>query len=269
MGVTFPNESAEHRAARNQLLDQEIALRRQVEAVAAARRALPPGGLVPTDYVFQGLGQDQTPTAIRLSELFAPGRDTLITYNYMFPRAAQDPRPLPGDGAIAEMAKAESPCPSCTAFLDGLDGAAQHIEGLGFNLVVIAKAPLERLVAVARDREWRNLRLLSTAGTTFKRDYHSELPDGTPAPMLTVFQRRDDGIRHFWSAEMNYTQPDAGQDPRGNDMLSTLWNAIDLTPEGRPEGYMERFEYLPAVGAKPSKTQILPVTRTTRATASR
>jgi len=43
------------------------------------------------------------------------------------------------------MAKAESPCPSCTAFLDGLDGAARHIEGLGFNLVVIAKAPSARL----------------------------------------------------------------------------------------------------------------------------
>jgi predicted dithiol-disulfide oxidoreductase (DUF899 family) len=255
MRITFPNETAAHRAARDQLLNQEILLRRQVEAVAAARRALPPGGLVPTDYVFHGLSEDQAPAEIRLSELFAPGRDTLITYNYMFPRAAQDPRPLPTGGEIAKMPKAESPCPSCTAFLDSLDGAAKHIEGLGFNLVVIAKAPLDRLVAVGRDRAWRDLRLISAAGTTFKRDYHSELPDGTPAPMLTVFQRRGDGIRHFWSAEMNYTQPDAGQDPRGNDMLSTLWNAVDLTPEGRPKGYMERFQYPPAVGAKPSKIQ--------------
>jgi len=58
MDVTFPGESAEYRAARNELLGKEIELRRQTEAVAAARRALPPGGEVPEDYVFQGAGGD-------------------------------------------------------------------------------------------------------------------------------------------------------------------------------------------------------------------
>jgi predicted dithiol-disulfide oxidoreductase (DUF899 family) len=53
MPVTFPGESAEYRAARNRLLDQEIELRRVMEAVAEARRRLPPGGVVPQDYVFQ------------------------------------------------------------------------------------------------------------------------------------------------------------------------------------------------------------------------
>lgn len=42
--LNYPNESAEYRAARNALLDAEIALRAQIEAVAAQRRALPPGG---------------------------------------------------------------------------------------------------------------------------------------------------------------------------------------------------------------------------------
>lgn len=49
MAVAFPGESAEYRAARNRLLDQEIGLRRATEAVAAARRRLPPGGIVPRD----------------------------------------------------------------------------------------------------------------------------------------------------------------------------------------------------------------------------
>jgi predicted dithiol-disulfide oxidoreductase (DUF899 family) len=39
----YPNETAEYRAARNALLDDEIALRAHIEAVAAKRRALPAG----------------------------------------------------------------------------------------------------------------------------------------------------------------------------------------------------------------------------------
>jgi predicted dithiol-disulfide oxidoreductase (DUF899 family) len=40
----FPNESADYRRARTALLAEEIALRRQIQRVAAQRRALPPGG---------------------------------------------------------------------------------------------------------------------------------------------------------------------------------------------------------------------------------
>jgi predicted dithiol-disulfide oxidoreductase (DUF899 family) len=55
MSVTFPGESAEYRAARDRLLEHEIELRCAMEAVAAARRALPPGES-PEDYAFQGEG---------------------------------------------------------------------------------------------------------------------------------------------------------------------------------------------------------------------
>src|SRR5215208_6865671 len=58
MTLTFPGESAEYRAARDRLLEREIELRREMEAVAAARRELPPGGVVPEDYVFQGKAAD-------------------------------------------------------------------------------------------------------------------------------------------------------------------------------------------------------------------
>src|SRR5207253_5585096 len=71
--MRFPGESAEYRAARDRLLDQEIELRRAMEAVAVARRALPPGGVVPEDYVFRGALADGTEAGVRLSELFAPG----------------------------------------------------------------------------------------------------------------------------------------------------------------------------------------------------
>ncbi|HET6754286.1 MAG TPA: DUF899 family protein [Jiangellaceae bacterium] len=74
MSMTFPGESAEYRAARDHLLQREIELRRAMEKVAEARRGLPPGAVVPEDYVFQGAGADGAPTEVRLSELFAPGR---------------------------------------------------------------------------------------------------------------------------------------------------------------------------------------------------
>ena len=87
MGISYPGESADYRAARDRLLEQEIQLRREMEAVAAARRALPPGGIVPEDYVFQGTGD------VRLSELFAPGKNSLAIYSFMFPRDPGDDRP--------------------------------------------------------------------------------------------------------------------------------------------------------------------------------
>src|SRR5207302_9959703 len=93
MAITFPGESAEYRAARDRLLEQEIELRRAMEAVAAARRGLPPGGVVPEDYAFQGAGADGAPADIRLSALFAPGKDSLVIYSFMFPRDPGHDRP--------------------------------------------------------------------------------------------------------------------------------------------------------------------------------
>src|SRR5213596_1415780 len=113
MGISFPRESAQYRAARDRLLKQEIELRRATEAVAAARRELPPGGAVPEDYVFQGAGADGAPTDVRLSELFAPGKDSLVIYSFMFPRDPGDTSPGPLAGQTALLPLAEGPCPSC------------------------------------------------------------------------------------------------------------------------------------------------------------
>src|SRR3546814_8995901 len=78
--LSYPHESAEYREARNALLEAEIALRAQAEAVAAQRRRLPPGGKVPEDYVFERLGENGMPEKVRMSELFGP-HDTLILYS--------------------------------------------------------------------------------------------------------------------------------------------------------------------------------------------
>jgi predicted dithiol-disulfide oxidoreductase (DUF899 family) len=242
MGIAFPSESAEYRTARDRLLDREIELRRATEAVAAARRELPPGGVPPDDYVFQGAESDGTPTEVRLSELFAPGKNSLAIYSFMYPRDPGDPRPGPASGQTARLPLGEGPCPSCVALLDQLDGAAEHASQ-HLNLAVVAKAPLPRLVGFAKERGWRRLRLLSSAANTYNRDYHAETAEGAQRPMLTVFHRDGETIRHFWSSELFYAPWDSGQDPRHVGTLEPLWNLFDLTPEGRPPDWDEQLSY--------------------------
>ena len=242
MAVAFPGESAEYRTARNLLLEQEIELRRAMEAVAEARRRLPPGGVVPQDYVFQAHGPDGAPARMRLSELFTPGKNSLAIYSMMFPRAADDTSPGPPGGQTALLPLAEGPCPSCAALLDQLDGAAEHA-GQHVNFAVAAKAPLERLVTFAAERGWRRLRLLSSAGTTYNRDYLAETADGAQQPMLNVFHRDQDTIRHFWGSELFYAPVDPGQEPRHVGTIEPLWNLFDLTRDGRPATWHEQFSY--------------------------
>ena len=242
MSMTFAGESAEYRAARDRLLQGEIELRRAMERVAEARRELPPGAVVPEDYVFQGAGADGAPTDVRLSELFAPGKDSLVIYNFMFPRHSGDDRPGPSGGQTALLPLTEGPCPSCTAMLDQLDGAAEHVSQQ-INLAVVAKSPLPRILTFADERGWRRLRLLSSAGNNFKRDYHGETAAGDQMPMLNVFHRDGDVIRHFWSTELLYAPTDPGQDPRHVGTLEPLWNLFDLTPEGRPPDWEEQLMY--------------------------
>lgn len=226
MGISFPGESTEYRAARDRLLEMESDLRRATEAVAAARRRLPPGGVVPEDYLFQEAGPGGAPQGIRLSELFAPGRDTLAIYSFMFPRALDE----------------DLPCPHCTSFLDAFDGAAEHV-AQRVNLAVVAKASLPRVLAHAAERGWRRLRLLSSAGNTYNRDYFGETEDGAQMPMLNVFSRAGGVVRHSWGSELLYAPPEKGQDPRHVDSIDPQWNLFDLTPEGRGTDWYPELRY--------------------------
>jgi predicted dithiol-disulfide oxidoreductase (DUF899 family) len=242
MSVTFPGESAEYRAARDRLLEQEVDLRRAMEAVAAARRELPHGGAVPQDYVFQGRRADGELGDVRMSEVFEPGKDSLVIYSFMFPRDPGDERPGPAAGQTALLPLAEGPCPSCVALLDQLDGAVEHATQ-HLNLAVVAKAPLERILAFAEERGWRRLRLLSSAANSYNRDYQGETAEGHQRPMLNVFHRDGEVIRHFWGSELFYAPADPGQDPRHVGTLEPVWNLFDLTPEGRPTDWDEQLLY--------------------------
>jgi predicted dithiol-disulfide oxidoreductase (DUF899 family) len=211
--MRFPNESAAYRTARDALLDAEIALRRQIESVAAMRRKLPVGGAIPVDYEFVDAGGRR----VRMSQLFE--RDApLVVYSFMYG---------------PEMRAA---CPSCTSILDALDGEAPHIVQR-VNLAVAAKSPIERILAHARDRGWRNLRLLSSAHNGYNRDYHGEDDNGAQQPALNVFVRSDGAVRHTYGTELLGAKRDAGQDPRHVDAIWPLWSVFDYTPEGRGDFY--------------------------------
>jgi predicted dithiol-disulfide oxidoreductase (DUF899 family) len=242
MSVAFPGESAEYREARDRLLEREIELRRAMEAVAAARRELPPGGVLPEDYVFQGRAEDGKPADVRMSELIAPGKDSLVIYSFMFPRAADDERPGPVGGETARLPLAEGPCPSCTALIDQLEGAAEHASQ-HLNLAVVAKTSLPRLLAFAEERGWSRLRFLSSAGNTYNRDYHGETAEESQLSMLNVFHRDGDTIRHFWGSELFFAPTDADQDPRHVGTIEPLFNLFDLTREGRPSEWEEQLSY--------------------------
>jgi predicted dithiol-disulfide oxidoreductase (DUF899 family) len=242
MNIAFPGESPEYRAARDRLLLKEIDLRRATEAVAAARRELPPGGVVSEDYVFRGRRADGLPTDVRLSALFAPGKDSLVIYSFMFPRDPGDERPGPRTGQTSLLPPSDGPCPSCVALLDQLDGAAEHAAQL-INFAVVAKAPLPHVLAFGEDRGWHHLRLLSSATNTYNRDYLAETADGHQRPMLNVFHRDGETIRHFWGSELFYAPTDPDQDPRHVGTLEPVWNLLDLTPEGRPRVWDEQLSY--------------------------
>ena len=126
-----------------------------------------------------------------------------------------------------------------------LDGAVEHALPR-VNLIVVAKAPIERVLTFAKERGWRRLRLLSSAKNTYNRDYHAEGADGVQRPMLNVFSRDGGQIRHFWSSEMFFAPTDPGQDPRHVGTIEPVWNLFDLTREGRKEDWDEQLQYPPA-----------------------
>jgi predicted dithiol-disulfide oxidoreductase (DUF899 family) len=242
MGVSFPGESAEYRTARDRLLEREIELRRLTEAVAVERRELPPGGAISEDYAFEEIGPDGEPAEVRMSELFTPGKDSLVIYSFMFPRDSRDDRPGPDTGKAASLPLHEGPCPSCVALLDQLDAALRHA-GEHVSFAAVAKAPIEFVADFGAQRGWRWLRLLSSAHNTYNRDYHGEGEAGGQIPILNVFRRDGGTIRHFWASELMFALADPGQDQRHVGALEPVWNLFDLSPEGRPMDWDEQLSY--------------------------
>jgi predicted dithiol-disulfide oxidoreductase (DUF899 family) len=216
--MRFPNESAEYRRAREALLTEEIELRRHIERVAEQRRALPPGGEVKKTYAFKG---ESGPASF--AGLFGDN-NTLVVYSYMFGP------------------QRERPCPMCTSLLSAWDGEVPDIlQRVAF--AVVARSPIERLVAFKRERGWQHLPLYQDLSGEFSRDYHALTENGGDDAAFNVFTRRGGTIRHFWGGEMNGASADPGQDPRGAPDLMPLWTILDVTPQGRGTDWYPKLNY--------------------------
>ena len=226
--VRFPGESQRYRRARNELLRAEIGLRRHIEKVATLRRQLPLGGEVKQDYVFEegapDLADHDAVRQVRMSELFRPGKDSLVLYNFMYGPSMQQP------------------CPMCTSMLDGLHGNVAHATQR-MNFAIVAKSPIRRIRDFARQRGWTNFRILSSAGNTYNHDYHGETADGSQSPSLNVFVRRGQKVHHFYNTELLFAPTEPGQNPRHVDLLWPLWSLFDLTPEGRGTDWYPKLSY--------------------------
>jgi predicted dithiol-disulfide oxidoreductase (DUF899 family) len=215
--IRIPGESAEYREARRRLLAEEIELRRHIERVAAQRRALPTGAEVAGEYLFEG--EDGSTTA--LAGLFGD-KQTLVAYSAMYgPKRAQ-------------------PCPMCTNAVGALEANAADIDQR-ISLVVIAGAPIERLVSWKRSRGWDHIRIYTDLSGAYLKDWFGLLPDGEEVPAFNVFTRRDGTLRHFWTGEI--TTSDPGQDPRGAPDIAPLWTVLDMTPEGRGRDWYPKLDY--------------------------
>ncbi len=187
---------------------------RHREKVAALRRELSQGAVL-QDYVFQDASAEPV-REVRLSELFtAPGR-ALVVYHLMFGK------------------KQQKPCPMCTMWVDGWNGVAHHL-AQNVDVVVVAAADPVALRAYADERGWDRLRLLSCGDNTFKWDLNSEHEDGGQDSTVSVLTKDADGtLRHFYTA---HPWMSAEVRERGIDLLTPVYNVLDLTPQGRGQWY--------------------------------
>lgn len=217
-GFHFPNESDEYRRAREALLAEEIELRRQIQRVAAMRRALPPGGEA-RSYRFL----DENGKEVGLADLF--GRhDTLFTYFWMYGP------------------ERERPCPMCTSFVGSLDIPAPDIEQR-IAIAIVGRSPVSRQLAFARERGWTHLKFYQTVGDDFARDYGGLDAEGDEGAIVTVWQRRGDTVHLFWANEGGFATADPGFDPHLAPDPTPLWNILDWTPGGRGTDWYPKLEY--------------------------
>lgn len=192
---------------------KEKELTRLGDAVSAQRRRLP---MMHMDkpYTFQSETGE-----VSLKDLF-DGRPQLITYHFMF-----GPEATTG-------------CPGCSWVTDAISHPA-HLEARDTSLVLISRAPLEKLLAFKKEMGW-NFRWVSSLGSDFNYDVGATTDDGEEH-MASVFLRDDDDVYRTY-----YT------DQRGVEHLGSHWTYLDLTPYGRqepwedaPDGWPKKDMYWP------------------------
>lgn len=219
LDIRFPGASEEYRAARETLLAEEIRFRRHMTRLAEQRRALPPGPVIEKDYRFRTENGEE----VGLADLF-DGKDTLVTYFWMYGP------------------QRERPCPMCTNWLGAVNGNGADIQQRA-ALKILGRSSVERQLAFAAERGWRDLDFVQTVGDDYANDLGLLTPEGAEYPALVVFRKDGDKVRLFWASQMTFDMADPGQDPRDAPDIASLWLILDLTPEGRPADWYPKLSY--------------------------
>ncbi len=225
MAWIHDQQSAEYRKHRDELLEAELALKDQCEAVAEMRRRLPRGAKIERDYVFREGPADLTRNNesdffdTRFTELFADGKNQLIVDHMMF------------------APESERGCPMCSMWADSYDSAHPHISDK-VNFVLVARAPIAKLRDWGRQRGWRNIRLLSSHDNDFNPDMGVELAIDRQLPGNSVFVRDESGdIYHSLSTEGSLVE----RHHRMMDLFTPTWMMFDLLPTGREDWFPKHF----------------------------
>jgi predicted dithiol-disulfide oxidoreductase (DUF899 family) len=218
MEYTRLKQSDEYRRQREELRIAEADVTDHVERVAALRRRLPADTVVDDYELIDAVSGEP----VRLSALFSGPDRALIVYHFMYGKAQTEP------------------CPLCTMWIDGYNAASPHVTQ-NADFAIVAAAEPAALRAHAATRGWSNLRLLSAGDSTFKFDLGSEEPDGAQTEWISVFTRGADGtVYHLYSKGAQMADD---RRERGIDLLTPVWNLLDLTPHGRRDDWYPSLKY--------------------------
>jgi predicted dithiol-disulfide oxidoreductase (DUF899 family) len=131
-------------SARAELLAEEKELTRRSDELARKRQALP-WVAVEKDYGFETESGTKS-----LAELF-DGRSQLLIYHFMFGPPY------------------EAGCPVCSSITDTIDPNVTHLAARDVTMMLVSRAPVERLAAYKERMGWR-LDWASAGGSDFNRD---------------------------------------------------------------------------------------------------
>jgi len=204
-------------AARQELLAKEKAFQRECDEMSRLQRDLP-WERVTKEYLFDGPRGKET-----LTDLF-DGRSQLVVYHFMF---------HPDDKAG---------CPHCSLRADGFAGVGVHLNQRDVTMVVVSRAPFDRLEEYRRRMGWA-FKWVSSGGSDFNFDYYVSFTPEEMAAKRVFYNyrwqepkaREREGHSIFYKDESGAVFHTYSCYDRGNDKLNVHYHYLDLVPKGRDE----------------------------------
>jgi len=220
----------EWEAAREELLQREKEHTRMADELARQRRELP---WIAIEKEYRLDADDGKRT---LAELF-DGRSQLLIYHFMFGPTY------------------EAGCPTCSSMVDGLDGLLPHLHARDVTLLLVSRAPLERLEAYKRRMGW-SIPWVSSANSDFNFDFgtsfteeqmRENMPPESELPAIASHNAAATGtnvteyISEMFGASAFMLQDGAVYQTywttgRGVEFLMGYYPMLDRAPKGRDEG---------------------------------